>query len=109
MQFLEEWEKAGGYAPTRENYARWESGAAHPSDESMARLTAFWNAVPDETVAAPLDPIAALVEELRLWRLEDRQRIAELEAMVDGLLERSPAVPDIASATAPHAHRKTAQ
>lgn len=59
--FLEEMAKATGYAPTRPNYARWESGAAHPSDESMARLTAFWKAEPNEELVSAEDPVVAAI------------------------------------------------
>lgn len=117
--FLEEMAKATGYAPTRPNYARWESGAAHPSDESMARLTAFWKAEPNEEPVSAEDPvvaamdrqtaaIAALVGELRLWRTEDRERIAQLEAWMDQRLEQTPGAPGTAGAAARRAPRKTA-
>lgn len=111
-RFLEELTKATGYAPTRPNYARWESGAAHPSEDSMARLTAFWQAVPDETAAAPVDPLAkaitALAAELRVWREEDRVRLDRLEAMVDRLAAGALVALDSPGEAMPPALRATA-
>ena len=111
-RFLGELAKATGYAPTRPNYARWESGASHASDESMARLTAFWKAAPDETPVAVADPmvaaIHALVDELRQWRTEDRTRIADLELAVAGLIARPQLAPVPEELQVPPALRATA-
>jgi transcriptional regulator with XRE-family HTH domain len=95
-QFLEEFERATGYAPTRPNYARWESGAAHPSEESMARLAAFWKETPDERVAEPTDPIVQAIRDQTaaidrqtaaleaLFALSQSQRTSD-QARIEGL------------------------
>lgn len=64
-----------------------EAGWGRPSRELVAALGVLYGS--DPPVAPPAGDLAsafnALAAELREWRLEDRERIAELEAMVDSL------------------------
>lgn len=81
-----------GWAPHRPNYSKYESGKATPQPDTLDRFVAFWAIYgigpPDLNPPAPAppeDPIRLLVDELRVWRTEDRRRIADLEATVGRL------------------------
>jgi hypothetical protein len=56
--FLSELRGESGWAPVRTTYARWESGAARPSDSNLATVVAFYakRGVPGPFDAAPRDP-----------------------------------------------------
>jgi hypothetical protein len=88
-------------APARTTYARWESGAARPSDRSLAPIIAFYaerkvagpearpTVAPAPDLATALSALAksneALVAELTAWRTERQAlvtRVTDLEALV---------------------------
>lgn len=109
-----------GWAPVRTTYARWESGATRPEPENLRRVEAFYAArgigpeAPPEPAGATESPetvasaIQALVVELRLWRTEDRAKIAEIDATVKRLVGRTRAAPRTPKPRAPRAPRETA-
>jgi hypothetical protein len=88
-RFLAELAAEEGHAPSRSNYAQWESGAVTPRDANLAPVIAFWGhrdvPPPGAPAAAVADPLTVLVDELREWRTGDRDRIAGLETLVGSL------------------------
>jgi|NGEPerStandDraft_6_1074524.scaffolds.fasta_scaffold09481_2 hypothetical protein len=109
-KFVDEMRTATGWAPNLANYAQWESGAATPKEANLARVIAYQTsrgvARPDFTPPAPAvdpmivamnrqtDAIEALVAELRSWRTADRERLDQVEAMMDGLASGALGVSD---------------
>lgn len=92
------------------SYYRGMAGGSKPPGRAIRRaLVDYFGGGPapeDPDEADPLAAaIAALVGELRLWRIEDRDRIAELEGTVRGLTAAILDGPRTAVGAAPRAHR----
>ena len=101
--FVAALEDETGYRLYRTNYSTYETGATTPEPETVAKLLAFWEGRgivppefpdPEQQETPPDLPTAlmALATELRESRAE-RERmateVADLRALVDGLVERA--------------------
>ena len=94
----------------------WEAGRPpHPDDPVIAHLERHYGSQAPRDVAdqaalvtaltAQTAAITALVGELQKWRTEDRERLAEVEAMLDGLVAGSlgaPGTPERDGPVVPH-------
>jgi hypothetical protein len=89
-----------GWAPVRTTYARWESGAARPEPENIARVEAFYSAhgiagpnvkpvsEPAPDLATSLLALAHELAETRLERETLKAQVEEMSATLRVLAER---------------------
>lgn len=88
-----------GWAPVRTTYARWESGAARPEPENIARVVAFYEArnvagpeapveEPEPSLAAALTALVVELRESREAREATEARLRAVEAELQSLRER---------------------
>lgn len=122
--FLETLRRETGWSPARTTYARWESGAARPEPENLARVVAFYeargipgpDAVTNEpaneqadliaAIKAQTEAMVALVEELRLSR-QAQVTATDVAFQALGALGRSPDPRETPLGTEPEAHAGT--
>lgn len=74
--------------------------AAWDGQRPHKRLGATQTPDPLSALTAQTQALAALVDELRTWRSEDRDRLDQLESWMDGLVAESLGAPDTPTATA---------
>jgi transcriptional regulator with XRE-family HTH domain len=94
-------------------YRTWESSAGRrPAPETVAALERLFGSPAPGAEAQPSGDLAAaitaLTVELRAWREEDRERLAELEATVAGLVAGALAGPGTAAGATPPARTRSA-
>lgn len=75
-------------------------------DEGICDLLCAWQGRP---LTRPESPLGDLAAELRAWRTEDRDRLAQLEAMVAGLAEEALAARGTEGVAMPRARRPTVE
>jgi hypothetical protein len=122
-RFLDELTREVGQAPSRSNYAQWESGAVTPRQSNLDPVIRFWEARgvagPGAAPAPTVDPLIAalaaqtkaitdLVVLLQSERTADWERIERLEATVAGLVAAALDAPGTAAGASPDAHRTIA-
>ncbi len=100
-----------GWHIARERYSKYESGGLPIGPDVARHLLDYWQSrgvagpevAPEQPSSEPTEAsvMAELVAELRAWRLEDRQRIADLEATVARLAATSLAGPGSAAPSSP--------
>ena len=113
---------ATGWNIQRDRYSRYESGALPMGTKVLGHFVEYWKSQdrdgPDFTPPKPqpsieertlkaaedqTEAIKALVGELRQWRTEDRDRLAQVEAVVDRLVGPVLDGPDTSGSTTPAA------
>lgn len=114
--FLAAVKEAEGAAPSYSTYAQWESGEVEPRDETLAPVRRFHEArqtwTPEESAPDLAAALVMLTQELRAAREERaamRDRLDELEAMVQVLVPAADDAAGTAAAATPRARKAAAE